>query len=275
MAGGVVEGRTLGAPPAPRTKQELAAVARIQRGLLTRQECLSAGMSDRAIRWRLDRGGWTSIHVHGLIREPPPIIELVVDRERRVATPVGTKVHRRTSVNRAVDELHWPWRTTVEETILDVSHKGPSDELMPCWAEPSSAVADGAESAMEVRYLRDVERAHGLPTGRRQHTSVSGGRELHDVAYDEQRVLVELDGRLGHEGFEAQRKDGRRDRRGAGSGWLSARAYWDDVALTPCQLAVEVGSILHSRGWDRSPLPCRRRPCAVREGRSSGAKLPL
>jgi hypothetical protein len=123
-------------------------------------------MSDRAIRWRLDRGGWTSIHhavyltvaarddwhttalaaqravfdsawshrtaahVHGLIREPPPIIELVVDRERRVATPVGTKVHRRTSVNRAVDELHWPWRTTVEETILDVSQKGPSDELM-------------------------------------------------------------------------------------------------------------------------------------------------
>jgi very-short-patch-repair endonuclease len=45
---------------------------------------------------------------------------------------------------------------------------------------------------------------------------------MHDVAYDEQRVLVELDGRLGHEGFEAQRKDGRRDRRGAGSGWLSA-----------------------------------------------------
>jgi hypothetical protein len=113
-------------------------------------------------------------------------------------------------------------------------------------------VADGAESPMEVRYIHDTERAHGLPNGRRHRTSVTGRRERHDVAYDEQRVLVEPDGRLGHEGFEAQRKDGRRDRRSAGSGWLSARAYWDDVALTPCELAVEVGSILHSRGWDSS-----------------------
>jgi hypothetical protein len=207
------------------------------------------------------------------------------------------------SVNRAVDELHWPWRTTVEETILDVSRKGTSEELLAMLgrafqrgltSEPAlqaalakrrahpwrtllgvvlADVADGAESTMEVRYIHDVERAHRLPTGRRQRSSVTGGRERHDVAYDEQRVLVELDGRLGHEGFEAQRKDGRRDRRGAASGWLSARAYWDDVALTPCELAVEVGSILHSRGWMSWPRPCRRRPCVVRQ-RPSGAELP-
>jgi very-short-patch-repair endonuclease len=330
MAGGIVDGRTLGAPPMPQTEQELTAVAHSQRGLLTRQQCLSAGMSDRAIRWRLVKGRWTCVHhgvylttperddwyttalaaqlavsdsawshrtaahVHGLIRESPAIIELVVDRERRVAEPAGTKLHRRVSVNRAVDELHWPWRTTVEETILDVSRKGSSDELMAMlgrafqrsrtseaslraalatrrahpWRELLelilAEVADGAESAMEVRYLHDVERAHDLPIGRRQRRSVTGGRERHDVAYDEQRVLVELDGRLGHEGFEAQRKDGRRDRRGAGSGWLSARAYWDDVALTPCQLAVEVGAILHSRGWENWPSPFGRRSCAVR-----------
>ena len=336
-----IGGRLLGAPNLPRTMHELVAVAHDQRGLVTRQQCLTAGLSDHAIRWRLDRRGWTTVHhgvyltvpqrddwyttalaaqlavpdsawshrtaahVHGLIREPPRIIELAVDRERRVAVPAGTKVHRRVSVNRGVDELHWPWRTTVEETILDTSRKGSSDELMAMLgrafqrhltSEPAlraalarrrahpwrpllelvlADVADGAESAMEVRYIHDVDRAHGLPEGRRQHSSVSGGRERHDIAYDEQRVLVELDGRLGHEGFDAQRKDGKRDRRGASSGWLSARAFWDDVALTPCQLAVEVGSILRSRGWNDWPHVCRRRPCAARERRSSGAKLPL
>ena len=38
---------------------------------------------------------------------------------------------------------------------------------------------------MEVRFLRDVERAHGLPRGRRQAASVAGRLRLHDVAYDE------------------------------------------------------------------------------------------
>ena len=250
---------------------DLAAVAREQRGLLTRQQCLSAGLTDGAIRWGLTRRGWTAVHqgvyltvpgrddwhttalaaqlavpdsawshrtaahVHGLIREPPRIIDLVVDRERRFAVPTGTKVHRRAAVNRAVDELHWPWRTTVEETILDVSRTGSSDELMAMlgrafqrsftseaslraalaarrahpWRELLDLiladVADGAESPMEVRYIHDVERAHGLPNGRRQRTSVTRRREL-----------------------------------------------------TPCELAVEVGSILHSRGWESWPHSCRR-----------------
>jgi hypothetical protein len=40
----------------------LAAVATWQRGLLTRRQCLAAGMTDRAIRWRLDRGRWSLVH---------------------------------------------------------------------------------------------------------------------------------------------------------------------------------------------------------------------
>ena len=52
---------------------------------------------------------------------------------------------------------------------------------------------------MEVRYLRDVERAHGFPTVVVRHRQSPPVR-LHDVAYDAQRVLVELDGELGHAG---------------------------------------------------------------------------
>ena len=84
------------------------------------------------------------------------------------------------------------------------------------------------------------------------------------MGYREQRVLVELDGRLGHEGFEAQINDGRRDRRGAGGGWLTLRAFWPDVAVTPCVLAGEVGAVLIDRSWAERPMACRLASCALR-----------
>ena len=77
-----------------------------------------------------------------------------------------------------------------------------------------------------------------------------------------------FDGRLGHEGFEAQVRDGRRDRRGAGSGWLTLRAFWPDVAVTPCLLATEVGADLRRPRLARSTtfLPAR----VVHRGAVSG-----
>jgi very-short-patch-repair endonuclease len=133
-------------------------------------------------------------------------------------------------------------------------------------------VADGAESAMEIRFVRDVERAHGLPRGRRQLSVHPDGRQIHDVGYVEQRVLVELDGRLGHEGPAERVQDGMRDRRGATSGWLTMRAFWRDVAGFPCDLAVETGAVLNNRGWQDRVHPCRRRPCAVTERSLRGDK---
>lgn len=117
---------------------------------------------------------------------------------------------------------------------------------------------------MEIRYVRDVERAHGLPVGIRRFSRTRKDHQLHDVAYVEQRVLVELDGRLGHEGPEARVKDGIRDRRGATSGWLTVRAFWRDVAGYPCDLALETGAVLRSRGWPDRVRPCHRRGCPAR-----------
>jgi hypothetical protein len=59
-------------------------------------------------------------------------------------------------------------RLTTEPALLgrlSLRPRHPARELL---ATVLGDVADGAESAMELRYLRDVERAHGLPRGRRQ-----------------------------------------------------------------------------------------------------------
>jgi hypothetical protein len=199
-------------------------------------------------------------------------------------------------VNRFVDELHWPWRTTVEETILDISASASVDETFALlgrafqrrWTAEEALrgrlslrsrhpkrellelvlgdVSAGAESAMEIRYVRDVERVHGLPASVRQFSPPRDGHRLHDVGYVEQRVIVELDGRLGQDGPDARVKDGIRDRRGAGSGWLTMRAFWRDVAGFPCDLALDTGAVLGSRGWRDRVHPCRRQACSVRDG---------
>ncbi len=61
-------------------------------------------------------------------------------------------------------------------------------------------VASGAYSMLERRYLRQVERAHGLPRAERQVPASTGPRRaFRDVEYVAQHVVIELDGRLGHE----------------------------------------------------------------------------
>jgi len=319
----------LGAPPLVISLDTLEIARREQRGLVTRSQCLAAGLSPKAVEWRLashrwrrvlprvyqtnpgrddwwtwamaallavDDSAWshrTAAYAWGMVRESPRTIDLVVPEPRRVTPPSGIITHRVTRADERIDPLHWPWRTTADETILDLASSAGSDELFALLGrafqkrltdEASvlrrldtrlrhprrqllttvlAAAADGVESPIEGRYQQDVERAHGLPRGVRQLHREGGGRERHDVGYPEQRVLVELDGRLGHEGFAAQIRDGRRDRRGAGSGWLTLRAFWPDVAVTPCQLAAEVAAVLERRGWTEHARPCRRRSCVL------------
>jgi very-short-patch-repair endonuclease len=234
----------------------------------------------------------TAGFAQGLLRAPPSMVHLVVDAAATPEAPDGVRVHRSRFADARVDDLHWPWRTRAEETILDLSESGTVDEVTALLGRAFQRgltteatlrsllagrarhphrgllqdlladVARGAESAMEVRFLRDVERAHGLPRGRRQAPMTIGAVRVHDIAYDEQRVLVELDGRLGHEG-EDRVRDGIRDRRSATHAWLTLRGFWRDVAGAPCALATEVGEVLNQRGWRDRTHPCRRRGCVV------------
>jgi hypothetical protein len=222
------------------------------------------------------------------------MIDVLIPHAQRLVPPAGVALHRSVHAAQRADDRVWPWRTTVADTVLDVAAAGSADELFAVmgrafqrnltdevtlrrtldartahrWGALLRTVLDdvgaGAVSAMEVRYLRDVERAHRLPPGVRQHpTDTDSQRRFHDVAYRDQAVLVELDGRLGHEGRGARVRDGLRDRKSAVSGWLTTRAFWVDVTLGCCALAVDVGAILTSRGWNGAPRRCRRGDCSV------------
>ena len=107
-------------------------------------------------------------------------------------------------------------------------------------------VAVGAESALELLYLRDVERPHGLPVGSRQMSRL-GLRYCSDVGYDEYRILVELDGQDGHAGT-GRFRDMRRDNRFAARHHTTLRFGFFDVVNHPCAVAGLVWSVLADRG---------------------------
>lgn len=240
--------------------------------------------------------------VLGVVSRPPATIEVVVPTDRRVVGTDGMTVRRTARFEEILDPLAYPWRTSAAVTVLDCAASRSDDgalavvgravqrrvvtarslavELRARGRHPHGSllrevladVGDGAESAAEVRYVRDVERAHGLPAGTRQ-VSTRGGA-LHDTVYEGFATVVEVDGRLGHEAWSDRVRDGRRDRLAAGDGAFTCRVFWPDVAVTPCRTAREVGAVLRVRGWAGTPHPCRRRDCAVRhpgpDGGSSG-----
>ncbi|MBA8792438.1 very-short-patch-repair endonuclease [Friedmanniella endophytica] len=115
-------------------------------------------------------------------------------------------------------------------------------------------VATGTQSPLERRFLRDVERAHGLPAGLRQ---VRRAGTVADVLYAAFGLLVELDGRIGHDGA-GRFRDMRRDNRALRDGLVTLRYGWSDVTGRPCAVAAEVGSVLHRLGWDGTPDRCPR-----------------
>ncbi len=139
--------------------------------------------------------------------------------------------------------------------------------------EALTDVGEGSESPAELRYVGDAERAHGLPVGKRQAPIPGAGLALRppvgrqilavgvgrrDVEYEEWDLVVEVDGRLGHDGWRARQRDGRRDRKAAVGGRLTVRCYWPDLVPTACELAQDLAAILTTRGWTGRARACRR-----------------
>lgn len=116
-------------------------------------------------------------------------------------------------------------------------------------------VADGAESVLEVGFVVRVLRAHGLPAMRMAVPDRVAGQSIRrDFVAEDHNVVVELDGRLAHEGRRSQ--DNRRDRRAAARGQITLRAEWVDVFYETCQLAADVFATLRSRGFQGVLAPC-------------------
>jgi very-short-patch-repair endonuclease len=311
----------------------LAARIRGQSGLVTREQALAAGLSEKAIRWRVSSGRWTVVHpqvyltepgrsgwdlravaallhvgrpaaLHGvsaghawtLLNRPDDPIEVVVPVGRSGRTRDGIAIVRSRHFDERLDATAWPHRVSAAHTVFDLAAGHPLDRAVALMAkaqqlrlctpdrllralgsrprqpgrrlllEALGDVGDGVESAAEHRYVRDVERAHGLPVGRRQ--APAPGRRHRDSAYDDVKVVVEVDGRLGHEGWAAQAVDRRRDIDGATTGWLTVRPTWLDVAHAPCRLAADLDAILRGRGWAGRAVPCPRTACLVARPRA-------
>jgi hypothetical protein len=237
--------------------------------------------------------GDSAAYLWGLRPRAPRTIELVVPQRRTVARPVGATVRRSMRWDTLVHDRHFPWRTTAPVTVLDVATRGSRLDALSLVARAvqrelttvselraelvargghrhsallRAALADievGGDSGAELLFVRDVERSHGLPDSRRQEAPDVGRRRYHDFDYVEYGLLVEVDGRLGHEQWRDRVRDGQRDRAQLTRERVTTRVFWPDVAVTPCDTAAELGSILGSRGWPGRPHPCRRKSCTI------------
>jgi len=134
-----------------------------------------------------------------------------------------------------------------------------------------AAAGSGIHSVLEYRYLRDVERAHGLPRSRHQVRVVIDGKVAYrDAYYDEYQVAVELDGRLAHPDEERWR-DSHRDTQAGAQGVQTCRYGWRDVYANACQTALLQAQVLRRRGWRGTPKPCSA-GCPVGRAFSQGSQ---
>ncbi len=141
----------------------------------------------------------TAAELDGLLDKHSTLIHVTVPVQQHMRPVAGLAIHRSRRIIDVRRQRLLPPRTMTEETVLDLAGAAASfDEVVsllaracqrrlttpfligenlerrakqPWRAEIGQAltdVASGVHSGLEYRYLRDVERAHGLPTAQRQ-----------------------------------------------------------------------------------------------------------
>ncbi len=302
---------------------EAAEIARWQAGAISRQQLLDCGLSPQMIIRRIERGRWqqlfrgvyavftgpatretwlwaavlcagrgavlshqTAAELHGLMDSRTETIYITVPSNRRITTP-GIVIRMSARIEMATQPGREPPRTTVEETVLDLTQLARTIDDACGWITRAcgrrltteeklrtalamrkkmrwrtelhdvlAAAGDGIHSVLEYRYLRDVERAHRLPRSRHQVRVVIDGKVVYRDAYhDEYKLAVELDGRNAHPDDERWR-DNHRDILAGAQGVQTCRYTWRDVYAHPCETAALQAQILRQRGWTGTPKPC-------------------
>ena len=161
-------------------------------------------------------------------------------------------------IARAVNE-----RRTTAEKLRVVLQSRPRLRWRRALHEGLGDVAAGCRSVLEMAYLRDVERAHGLPTAQRQvEVNRSEGKSYLDVRYGRYATRVELDGLAAHP-HHRRFRDMDRDNFAVAAGETPLRYGTADVVGNPCRVAQQVVAVLHRNGWRGVPNPCRRPSCAI------------
>jgi very-short-patch-repair endonuclease len=237
----------------------------------------------------------TAAELDGLDDRRGDAIHVTVGNDRRVRISAAERrgwlprviIHRTGRLEAAVHPARTPPRTRIEETVLDLAQAADSfDDAFAClcrgcgrrlvtpqalqvalggrsrmrWRDEITralaSIAEGVHSNLEYRYVRDVERAHALPSARRQARLAGHGRSSYlDNLYDGFDLAVELDGQAAHRA-EDRWRDIHRDNLGATAGITTLRYNWADVAGRPCGVAAQIASVLRLRGWDGRPRRC-------------------
>jgi hypothetical protein len=234
-------------------------------------------------------------YLQGLVDGEPRTVDVSVPDPHRVVQRSGLRVHRsRRHAVRRHPARSVP-QTLVEDTVLDLTECAARADDVVGWltracqrrltspARLRSAaarrarlrhrrlvrdvlddVASGVASPLERRYVRDVERAHGLPRSDRNALAVVGReRRYRDVRYRRQRLTVQLEGLAYHPEDEAHRDDAR-DNAAVVAGDAVLRYGWLAVVGSPCAVAAEVAAVLEDRGWTGQLRPCSTACAAVR-----------
>jgi Transcriptional regulator, AbiEi antitoxin len=153
-------------------------------------------------------------------------------------------------------------RTTVGVTVVDLLVVVKSRKKLRWRVELTEAIvaaSEGAHSALELLWDKNVELPHGLPPSGRQvpFTKGSGQVGFRDREYLPWGVIIELDGRESHPD-EQRGDDNARDRRASVGNKETLRYGWRETRYEGCQSAVEVIQVLWRRGWRGRPKPCSR-----------------
>ncbi len=250
-------------------------------------------------------------HIWGLMDRPPSVLWVAIPERRTIVRPAGTRVIRRrcvevvqrsglplTSVRQTVLDLTAMPGFTLDETAallgraaqrgllvpqalleaLDTYRRHPLDAPL---RRACADAADGVESALESRILRNVIRAHGLSgfalqvpvavgataapstglgasggtgTPARPHSGAPGlFLPRNDLRNLDLGIRIEADGVAWH--ADRFHEDRRRDRKAAATGDLTIRVTWD-AAERPCEVALDIACAMTHRGWQGTPTPC-------------------
>jgi predicted transcriptional regulator of viral defense system len=243
----------------------------------------------------------TAAELHGLIDSAAEAIYVTVPSTRRITT-AGLVIRMSGRIDQARQPNRDPPRTSVEETVLDLAQLSRTFDDACGWITKAcakrltveeklraalalrkkmrwrielddalAAAGSGIHSVLEYRYVRDVERAHGLPRSRHQVRVVIDGKVVYrDVYYEEYQLAVELDGQMAHPDDQRWR-DSQRDNQASARGVETRRYGWRDIYAHACETALLQAQILRRRGWRGTPRPCSAR-CPV--GRAWPASEP-
>jgi very-short-patch-repair endonuclease len=238
----------------------------------------------------------TAAELDGLTSTRSKVIHVTVPGSARVDPIPGLRLHRSERLAEARHPSRTPPRTRIEETVVDLTQTTKTIDGAFGWLcqgcgsrlttpdllltalykrrkvrwraillSALGDIGDGARSVLEIRYVRDVERPHGLPRARRQaKMNRSSGRIYLDNLVDRYRTCIELDGKAAHPVADRWH-DIARDNASAADGLATLRYSWADVAQRPCQTAAQIADVLRLRGWSGQPTPCGP---ACRLGRS-------